>query len=104
MLTKGGGSIINISSGAAYRPLEGWSAYCAGKAGPAMGARSIQLEAECPWMRNLGFFSATIHHEKHDKIRPPRLKIMNPIPRANLAPSQPSALHRCCSCPRQRAS
>ena len=33
MLAKGGGSIVNISSGRAYRPLEGWSAYCAGKAG-----------------------------------------------------------------------
>ncbi|HTG19226.1 MAG TPA: SDR family NAD(P)-dependent oxidoreductase, partial [Reyranella sp.] len=26
MLAKGGGSIVNVSSGAAYRPLEGWSA------------------------------------------------------------------------------
>jgi NADPH:quinone reductase-like Zn-dependent oxidoreductase len=33
MLAKGGGSIITISSGAAHNPLEGWSHYCASKAG-----------------------------------------------------------------------
>ena len=44
MLARGGGSIVNISSGAAYRPLEGWSAYCAGKAGLAMLTKSITLE------------------------------------------------------------
>lgn len=38
------GVIINISSGAAGRPLEGWSAYCAAKAGLAMLCRSLALE------------------------------------------------------------
>ncbi|MAG29683.1 MAG: short-chain dehydrogenase [Deltaproteobacteria bacterium] len=28
-----GGVLINVSSGAAWKPYEGWSAYCAGKAG-----------------------------------------------------------------------
>ncbi len=32
-MLQNGGTIINVSSGAAYRPLEGWSSYCAGKAG-----------------------------------------------------------------------
>src|SRR5690348_14681807 len=44
MTKTGGGTIINVSSGAAYRPLEGWSAYCASKAGLAMLTRSIKLE------------------------------------------------------------
>ena len=35
MIAAGGGTIVNVSSGAALRPLEGWSAYCAGKAGMA---------------------------------------------------------------------
>ena len=43
MLERGCGTIINVSSGAAHRPLEGWSAYCAGKAGLAMLTRSIDL-------------------------------------------------------------
>lgn len=42
---SGGGIIINLSSGAAHRPLEGWSAYCAAKAGVAMLTRSVALEA-----------------------------------------------------------
>jgi NAD(P)-dependent dehydrogenase (short-subunit alcohol dehydrogenase family) len=33
---EGGGTIITISSGAAHNPLEGWSHYCASKAGAAM--------------------------------------------------------------------
>src|SRR5690348_16036254 len=44
MIAAGGGRIINVSSGAALRPQQGWSAYCAGKAGLAMLTRSIALE------------------------------------------------------------
>ena len=40
-----GGVIVNVSSGAAHNPLEGWSAYCAGKAGAAMLTRAAHLEA-----------------------------------------------------------
>ena len=38
------GVIINIGSGAANKPQEGWSAYCASKAGLSMLTRSIALE------------------------------------------------------------
>lgn len=37
--------IINISSGAARRPIFGWSAYCAAKAGLDMASRAVALEA-----------------------------------------------------------
>ncbi|WP_441630014.1 SDR family NAD(P)-dependent oxidoreductase [Cupriavidus sp. 2MCAB6] len=41
--------ILAISSGAARRPIEGWSAYCAGKAGLDMFVRSINAEyAQAP--------------------------------------------------------
>ena len=36
MRAQGGGTIITVSSGAAVRALEGWSAYCASKAGALM--------------------------------------------------------------------
>lgn len=36
--------VLAISSGAARRPIEGWSAYCAGKAGLDMFVRSINAE------------------------------------------------------------
>jgi benzil reductase ((S)-benzoin forming) len=39
-------SIVNISSGAGRRPLAGWSAYCASKAGLDMATRVAALEAE----------------------------------------------------------
>ena len=38
--------IINISSGAARRPIFGWSAYCAAKAGLDMASRAVALECE----------------------------------------------------------
>jgi benzil reductase ((S)-benzoin forming) len=37
--------IINISSGAGRRPISGWSAYCAAKAGLDMASRVVALEA-----------------------------------------------------------
>jgi benzil reductase ((S)-benzoin forming) len=38
--------IINISSGAARRPISGWSAYCAAKAGLDMASRVVALESQ----------------------------------------------------------
>ena len=38
--------IINISSGAGRRPIYGWSAYCAAKAGLDMATRVVALEAQ----------------------------------------------------------
>jgi NAD(P)-dependent dehydrogenase (short-subunit alcohol dehydrogenase family) len=40
----GGGVLINISSGAAWSPYAGWSAYCAGKAGVALLSQCVALE------------------------------------------------------------
>ncbi len=38
--------IVNISSGAGRRPVRGWSAYCAAKAGLDMASRVAALESE----------------------------------------------------------
>src|SRR5690348_17161760 len=38
--------VINISSGAGRRPVSGWSAYCAAKAGLDMASRVAALEAQ----------------------------------------------------------
>ena len=45
LLSKTRGVIVNAGTGAATTPLEGWSAYCAGKAGLAMLTASLALEA-----------------------------------------------------------
>jgi NAD(P)-dependent dehydrogenase (short-subunit alcohol dehydrogenase family) len=84
MLT-GGGTILNISSGAAHRPLEGWSAYCAGKAGLAMVTRSIALET-AGRVRIFGFSPGTIDTDMQVRIRASGLNAVSQIPRANLSP------------------
>jgi len=84
-MLKSGGSIINVSSGAAYRPLEGWSSYCAAKAGLAMMTRSIALET-AGRIRIFGFSPGTIDTDMQVKIRASGLNQISQIPRANLSP------------------
>jgi NAD(P)-dependent dehydrogenase (short-subunit alcohol dehydrogenase family) len=86
MLGQGGGSIINISSGAAYRPLEGWSAYCSGKAGLAMLTQAIALETAGKGIRVFGFSPGTIDTEMQVKIRASGMNVISRIPRAELSP------------------
>jgi NAD(P)-dependent dehydrogenase (short-subunit alcohol dehydrogenase family) len=84
MLAAGGGTIVNVSSGAAYRPLEGWSAYCSGKAGLAMFTRAIALENKA--IRVFGFSPGTIDTEMQVKIRASGMNIISKIPRGDLLP------------------
>ena len=86
MVKTGGGTLINVSSGAAYRPLEGWSAYCAGKAGLAMMTRSIALETKGRGIRTFGFSPGTIDTDMQVKIRASGMNMISQIPRANLSP------------------
>ena len=86
MLVQGGGSIINISSGAAYQVLEGWSAYCAGKAGLAMLTRSIALETAGKGIRIFGFSPGTVDTDMQAKIRSSGINAVSKIPREHLAP------------------
>ena len=81
-----GGTIVNVSSGAAYRPLRGWSSYCAGKAGLAMLTRSIKLETESKGIRVFGFSPGTIDTDMQVKIRASGMNMISQIPRANLSP------------------
>jgi NAD(P)-dependent dehydrogenase (short-subunit alcohol dehydrogenase family) len=83
-MLQGGGTIINVSSGAAYRPLEGWSSYCAGKAGLAMLTRSLVLETT--GVRIFGFSPGTIDTDMQVKIRASGLNQVSQIPRGNLSP------------------
>lgn len=60
MLERGEGTIINISSGAAYNPIEAWSHYCASKAGALMLTRSGHLEYADRGIRVLGLSPGTV--------------------------------------------
>jgi len=51
----GQGTIINLSTGAAFHPLGGWSAYCASKAGLAMFTRVLGAELAGTDIRIYGF-------------------------------------------------
>lgn len=92
MIAGGGGRIINISSGAAIRPLEGWSAYCAGKAGMHMMTRAIALESAAQGIRVFGFQPGTTDTDMQVQIRASGINQISQIPRANLTPvSEPAA-------------
>jgi 3-oxoacyl-[acyl-carrier protein] reductase len=86
MLAAGGGTIVNVSSGAALRPLEGWGAYCAGKAGMAMLTRAIMLEEGAHGIRVFGFQPGTTDTDMQVLIRASGMNIISQIPRGKLTP------------------
>jgi len=51
----GSGTIVNLSTGAAFMPLRGWSAYCSSKAGLAMLTRTLAVEVADTDIRIYGF-------------------------------------------------
>jgi 3-oxoacyl-[acyl-carrier protein] reductase len=86
MLAAGGGSIVNVSSGAAHNPLEGWSAYCSAKAGLAMLTRAIALEHAAQGIRVFGFQPGTTDTDMQVIIRASGINPISRIPRENLTP------------------
>jgi NAD(P)-dependent dehydrogenase (short-subunit alcohol dehydrogenase family) len=86
MIAAGGGTIVNVSSGAAIRPLEGWSAYCTSKAGLAMLTRAVALEHGGQGIRIFGFQPGTTDTDMQVLIRASGINQISQIPRANLTP------------------
>jgi 3-oxoacyl-[acyl-carrier protein] reductase len=86
MIRAGGGTIVNVSSGAALRPLEGWSAYCAGKAGLAMLTKAVMLENTATGIRVFGFQPGTTDTDMQVAIRASGINMISKIPRENLTP------------------
>lgn len=86
MIAAGGGTIVNVSSGAALRPLEGWSAYCSGKAGLAMLTQAIALETQGKGIRVFGFQPGTTDTDMQVLIRSSGINQISQIPRENLTP------------------
>lgn len=69
MLQAGGGTILTVSSGAAHNPVEGWSAYCASKAGVAMLTRSLHHEAGDRGIRAMGLSPGTVATQMQKEIK-----------------------------------
>lgn len=91
MLPRGGGVIVNLSSGAAHRPMEGWSAYCAGKAGLAMLTRQIHEEYGAAGIRAYGFAPGVVDTGMQVSIRASGINPVSQIPRENLRPAHEPA-------------
>lgn len=91
MVERGAGTIVNLSSGAAHRPQEGWSAYCAGKAGLAMLTRSVHLEYGDQGIRIFGFAPGVVDTDMQGSIRASGINPVSKILRENLAPAHEPA-------------
>jgi NAD(P)-dependent dehydrogenase (short-subunit alcohol dehydrogenase family) len=84
MLLAAKGLVINVSSGAAYRPLEGWSAYCASKAALVMLSRSIAHEYGEQGLRVFSFGVAPTDTEMQTLIRNSGINPVSQIPQDRL--------------------
>jgi NAD(P)-dependent dehydrogenase (short-subunit alcohol dehydrogenase family) len=69
MLARGGGVIVNVSSGAAANPMEGWSHYCAGKAGALALTQVGHLEYGGQGIRVTGLSPGTVATEMQAAVR-----------------------------------
>ncbi len=69
MVSRGGGTIINISSGAATGALEGWSHYCATKAGVLSLTRCVDKEYRDQGIRAVGLSPGTVATEMQVQIK-----------------------------------
>jgi NAD(P)-dependent dehydrogenase (short-subunit alcohol dehydrogenase family) len=92
-LLKQGGTIVNVSSGAGHRPLEGWSAYCASKAGLVMLTHALMLEYGHRGIRAYGFSPGTVRTDMQVAVRAAG---MNPVSRlpieALIPPAAPAGV------------
>jgi 3-oxoacyl-[acyl-carrier protein] reductase len=91
MLAAGGGTIVNVSSGAAHRALEGWSAYCASKAALAMLTKSVAEEYGSAGIRVYGFGPGMVDTEMQAQIRASGINPVSRTPRSALAPVEQPA-------------
>jgi NAD(P)-dependent dehydrogenase (short-subunit alcohol dehydrogenase family) len=87
MRAQGGGTIITVSSGAARNAYEGWSSYCAGKAGALMLTQAAHLEEGPHGIRVLGLSPGTVATEMQVKIK---ASGVNPVSQMDFAAHIPA--------------
>ena len=86
--TAKGARIINLVSGASNRPLFGWAAYCASKAGLLMLSRSADLEGAPVGIRCFAFAPGLVDTAMQGSIRLAAINEVSDIPREKLAPPE----------------
>ena len=89
MLEVGAGTIVNVSSGAASSPREGWSHYCSSKAAALMLTRMTHLEYASLGIRAVGLSPGTVATDMQVAIRASGI---NPI--SQLSPESHSPVER----------
>ncbi len=88
MLKNGGGMIVNVSSGAATSPLEGWSQYCASKAGALMLTRMVHKEYADAGIRVVGLSPGTVATEMQGAVRDSGINPVSQLPWESHIPAQ----------------
>lgn len=69
MRAQRGGVIVNLGSGAAHNPLEGWSQYCSAKAAVAMLTRCVHLENRGRGIRVFSLSPGTVATDMQRRIK-----------------------------------
>ena len=90
-MIKNGGTIVNLSSGAAHNPMEGWAAYCSGKAGVAMLTRCVDKEYAEHGVRIFGFAPGVVDTGMQGLIRESGINPVSDLKRSDLAPASEPA-------------
>lgn len=83
--------IVNLSTGAAHRPLEGWSAYCAGKAGLAMLTRAVAVDHAKDNLLVFGLIPGLVDTGMQETIRASGVNEVSRLPRTALRPAEEPA-------------
>jgi len=81
-----GGVIVNVSSGAASNPMEGWGAYCCTKAGLAMLTRMIDHEYRAKGIHAYGFRPGVVDTDMQGDIRASGINPVSKLSRSDLVP------------------
>lgn len=85
------GVVVNMSSGAGYRALEGWSAYCASKAAMVMVSRSTDLEYRDRGLRVFSLGVPPTDTVMQASIRASGINDVSRIPQQSLTPPSVTA-------------
>lgn len=87
-----GSVVVNISSGASGKPMQGWSAYCASKAGLAMFTQMLHLEYGDRFP-TYGFQPGLVDTDMQARIRASGANEISAIPQSDLlSPDDPAAI------------
>lgn len=91
MRAQGSGVIVNLGSGAASNPLEGWSHYCAAKAATAMLTRCAHLENRGRGVRVYSLSPGTVATDMQRKIKASGINAVSQMDFSQHAPASDPA-------------